>query len=118
MLAPRWVSCGTSAIATTMPTAATLAIALNPSKAIRGPNTFLNPVSGLSLPKLGLIGWKLGLNETWATLTRSPATRHIPAIGATVVSIVCRAIWSSPCSPGRRGGVAGMGDLTEDRAHG
>src|SRR5581483_2570926 len=88
-LAPSWVSWGIRATATTAPTAPTLAIALAPSNGIRLlKNVFLKPVTGLSFPQLGLIGWNVGLKPTRATLAATPANRHMPAIGATVVNIV------------------------------
>src|SRR6185437_8227719 len=98
-LAPRWVIWGISASATTTPTAVTLAIALAPSNGIREPNVFLAPAIGLSLPHFGLIAWNDGFMPTWPTLTTTAAAAQIPAIGATVVSVVCRASWSSSCSP-------------------
>src|SRR5262249_39770443 len=80
-LAPRWVSWGTRASATTAPTALTLAIALAPSNGMRvEKNVFLKPVAGLSFPKLGLSGSMVGFQPTWATLAVTPANRHMPAI--------------------------------------
>ena len=99
MLAPRFVSWGRSAIATTMPTARTFESALSPSLAMRMPNTFLNPVTGLIFLKSGLIACAVGLNDTWATFTITPAAMHKPAIGATVVRIVCIPAENSSCRP-------------------
>ena len=60
---------------------------------------FLKPLIGLIFLKSGLIAVIEGLNETWATLTITPAARHRAAIGATVPRIVCRAAENSACRP-------------------
>ncbi len=62
-------------------------------------NRFLKPLIGLSFLKFGLSGWKVGLKPTWATLAVTPANRHMPAIGATVVSISVSPSCISECSP-------------------
>ena len=89
-LAPKCVICGTSAIAATVPTTATLASDFPSSKIARVPNRFLAPAAGLTRLMSGLSAVNDGLNPTCATLARTPTAMHIPAIGATVVSSVCR----------------------------
>jgi hypothetical protein len=57
------------------------------------------PAAGFRRENCGWSALVEGLSPTWATFTISPTAMQIPAIGATVSSMIFSTSCSRPCSP-------------------
>ena len=96
----RRVISGTSVIAATEPTTATLASTLAVSKAIFLPNTRLAPAPGLMRENVGCSALvERWTPLVWAALATIATSSTIPAIGPSVVSRVLRTSSIRPCNP-------------------